>query len=193
MGEGLLQYVMTGAEPERMGNHDRVMAPCNTYKASGDADRWISIAVSTDAEWRSLCDVIGKPELAEDVLFATQEARKRNEEALDRIITQWTATRDRWDATKLLQKAGVAAFPSMSNKDLATNEHLRERDFMIEIEHPEVGRRVHVGMPWTIRQLPRRANSAAPLRGADTDAVLRNLLGYSAARIEELRRADVLS
>ena len=39
--------------------------------------------------------------------------RKRNEDELDQIITQWTQSRDRWEITQLLQRAGVAAFPTM--------------------------------------------------------------------------------
>jgi crotonobetainyl-CoA:carnitine CoA-transferase CaiB-like acyl-CoA transferase len=193
MGEGLLQYAMTGEEPQRMGNHDRIMAPHNTYKALGDADRWVSIAVGNEVEWRALCKVIGQPGLADDSRFATLEARKQNENELDRIITEWSITRDRWDATNALQHAGVAAFPSMSNKDLATNEHLRERGFAVEVDHSEIGRRTHVGMPWTVRNLSRRVRSAAPLRGADTDSVLSRLLSYSPAQIEELRNAGILS
>jgi crotonobetainyl-CoA:carnitine CoA-transferase CaiB-like acyl-CoA transferase len=193
MAEGLLQYEMTGTEPKRVGNHDPIMAPHETYKANGDADKWVSIAVGNEEEWRKLCTAIGKPELAQDPRFSTQAARKRNERELDAIITEWTRTRDRWEVTRSLQQAGVAAFPSMSNKDLATDEHLRERDCLVELEHPEVGRRTHVGMPWTIAQVPRKVRSAAPLRGADTDAVLTNLLGYSREKIEELRKAGALS
>jgi benzylsuccinate CoA-transferase BbsF subunit len=193
MGEGLLHYEMTGKEPRRMGNHDRVMAPHETYKAQGDADKWVSIAVGSEEEWRNLCAAIGMPELASDPRFSTEAARKRNEKELDAIVTLWTTKHDRWEATRILQEAGVAAFPSMSNKDLASDPHLRERGYLIEMEHPEVGRRTHVAMPWTFADEPRRIRSAAPVRGADTDEILTNLAGYSREKVEELRKAGVLS
>lgn len=193
MGEGLLQYEMTGAEPTRNGNHDPLMAPHETYKAAGDADKWVSIAVGTESEWRALCSVMGRPELADDPRFSSFEARKRNEKELDRIVTEWTSGRDRWTITRALQRAGVAAFPSMSNKDLATDEHLRERGYLVELEHPEVGRRTHVGAPWGIRNRDSSVRSAAPLRGAHTHSVLSDLLGYSAARIAQLRESGVLT
>jgi crotonobetainyl-CoA:carnitine CoA-transferase CaiB-like acyl-CoA transferase len=81
----------------------------------------------------------------------------------------------------------------MSNKDLATDAHLRERGYLVEMEHPIVGRRIHMGIPWTMSGTPCRIGSAAPLRGADTDSVLHELLGYSADRIKTLRDAGVLS
>ena len=137
--------------------------------------------------------VIGQPALAGDPRFRDAAARKRNEDALDDLITQWTETRDRWDVTRELQRAGVAAFPSMSNKDLATDEHLREREFLVQNEHPEVGRRIHTGIPWTMSGTPCRVRSAAPLRGLDTDSVLKDLAGCSDADLRRLREAGVLS
>jgi crotonobetainyl-CoA:carnitine CoA-transferase CaiB-like acyl-CoA transferase len=190
--EGLLEYQITGKEPERDGNHHPTMSPHNTYKTAGDSDKWVSIAVGTDAEWRALCAVIGKPELAQDLRFTTPSARKRNEDELDSIIGAWSATRDRWEVTQALQRAGVAAFPSMSNKDLATNEHLRERGYVVRLEHPEVGQRTHVGIPWTLGGKPSRVAAPAPVRGADTDAVLSQLLGYSGEKIDRLRSAGAL-
>ena len=52
------------------------------------------------------------------------------------IITEWTTPRDRWEITELLQRAGVAAIPTLSNKDLAHDPHLRERGYLVELEHP---------------------------------------------------------
>ena len=191
--EGLLEYQISGKEPKRDGNHHSIMSPHNTYKTAGDSDQWVSIAVGTEAEWRALCTVIGKPELAQDARFSTRCARKQNEDDLDSIISAWSATRDRWEVTKALQHAGVAAFPSMSNKDLATNEHLRERGYLVQLEHPEVGRRIHVGIPWTFSGEPAKVASPAPVRGAHTDAVLSQLLGYSREKIDRLRSAGALS
>ncbi len=119
--------------------------------------------------------------------------RKQNEAALDEIITNWTSTRDRWEMTRALQRAGVAAYPPLSNKDLAENEHLRERGFLVALEHAEVGKRIHAGVPWTMSGTPTKVRKPAPLRGADTDSVLRDLLGYSQAEIDRLRADGVLT
>ena len=99
-------------------------------------------------EWRALCQAMGQPALADDARFARAELRKQNEAALDEIITAWTSARDRWDAAETSQHAGVAAFPSMSNKDLAEDAHLTERGYLVQLEHPVVGRRIHAGIPW---------------------------------------------
>jgi crotonobetainyl-CoA:carnitine CoA-transferase CaiB-like acyl-CoA transferase len=192
MGEGLVHYQMTNSDPERAGNHDRSMSPHNTYKAAGDDNKWVSIVVATEEEWRKLCAVIGRAALADDRRFATADARKRNEQELDRIITEWTSNRDRWEVTRALQAAGVAAFPSMSNKDLATDDHLLERAYFAQLDHPVVGQRLHAGIPWRFGQAPGNVAGPAPLRGADTETILTDLLGYSREKIEQLRKAGAL-
>jgi crotonobetainyl-CoA:carnitine CoA-transferase CaiB-like acyl-CoA transferase len=193
MPEAWLEYQMNRREPSVAGNRDRWMAPHNCYKSLGDAEHWISIAVRDDDEWRSLCSAMDQPALAADPRFRTRAARKQNEDELDVIITRWTSRHDRWEATEILQRAGVAAMPTLSNKDLAHDPHLKQRGFLVELEHPAVGRRIHAGVPWTMSETPCQVRRPAPLLGADTDDVLTTLLGYSPDRIADLRRTGVLT
>lgn len=191
MPEGLLEYEINRREPGRIGNHDLLMAPNECYRAAGD-DQWVSIAVGSEQEWKALCRVMGKSELAQDPRFATAALRKQNETALDRIVSEWTRARDRWEVTRLLQAAGVAAFPAMSNKDLAEDPHLKQRGYLVRLPHPEIGERVHAGIPWRMSATPCRVRTPAPPRGADTEEVMKSLLGYTRDKVEQLRKAGVL-
>ena len=175
-----------------MGNRDPWMAPHNCYKAMGDDECWVTIAAGSEEEWRALCRAIGQPSLAGDARFATAALRKQHEDELDAIITRWTSERDRWEITELLQKARVAAFPTMSNQDLAEDPHLVARGFMVELDHPVVGRRRHAGVPWHMAPSECKVQRPAPLLGADTEDILHSLLGYSAAEIARLRQEQVL-
>jgi crotonobetainyl-CoA:carnitine CoA-transferase CaiB-like acyl-CoA transferase len=83
--------------------------------------------------------------------------------------------------------------PTLGNKDLAHDPHIKQRGFLVELEHPVVGRRIHAGVPWTMSETPCQVRRPAPLLGADTDDVLTTLLGYSADRIADLRRTGVLA
>jgi len=189
--EGLLEYEINRREPARIGNHDRLMAPNECYRAAGDDD-WVSIAVGSEEEWKSLCRVMEKPALAQDPRFATAALRKQNEAALDQIVSEWTRARDRWQITRALQAAGVAAFPAMSNKDLAEDPHLEQRGYLVRLPHPEVGERIHAGIPWKMSGTPCSVRSPAPVRGADTEEVMKSLLGYTRDKVEQLRKAGVL-
>jgi len=193
MPEAWLEYTMNGREPAVTANRDRWKAPHNCYKSKGDAEEWITIAVGNEAEWKALCAAIGQPELARNPRFATAALRKQNEDELDALITTWTVERDRWDAAEVLQRAGVAAIPTLTNKDVALDAHLRDRGFLVELEHPEVGRRTHAGVPWTMSGSPCKVRRPAPMLGADTDDVLTSLLGYSGEKIASLRQNGVIA
>jgi crotonobetainyl-CoA:carnitine CoA-transferase CaiB-like acyl-CoA transferase len=173
-------------------NRDARMAPHNCYKSKGDAEEWLTIAVGSEAEWRALCVALGQPALTHDPRFRSAVLRKQHEDELDALITRWTSERDRWEAAELLQRAGVAAMPTLTNKDLTLDGHLRERGFLIELEHPEVGKRTHAGVPWRMSATPCTVRRAAPMLGEDTDQVLTSLLGFSAEKLQTLRRDGVI-
>jgi len=81
----------------------------------------------------------------------------------------------------------------MNAKDIADDPHLRERGYLVQLEHPEVGKRIHAGVPWKMSATPCSVRSAAPIRGADTESVLKTLLGYSSDRVEQLMKAGILA
>jgi benzylsuccinate CoA-transferase BbsF subunit len=189
--EALLDREMNGVEPPRDGNRHPYMAPHCVFRSAGE-DRWVSIAVGNDEEWSALCEVLGKRELAVDPRYATLAERKRNEDELEAVVGAWTATRSAEEATRVLQAAGVAAFPTMTNQDLAEDPHLNSRGFFVDVPHPEVGARHHAGIPWKLSRTPCAVDAPAPRLGEHNEPVLREILGYSAAEIESLAREGVL-
>ncbi len=189
--EALLEFEMNGACPPRMGNRVPEMAPHGVFRSAG-SDRWVSIAVRTDEEWRSLCEAIGRPGLASDPRFATHSDRKRNEDDLEARVTEWTRGRSPEEATACLQAAGVAAFSTMTNEDLAKDPHLNERGFFVDLPHPEVGPRHHAGIPWKFSGTPCEVERPAPCLGEHTREVLERVLGYSPHEIETLKTDGAL-
>ena len=188
--EGWMSLVLTGEQPERMANRDPLMCPHNIYPASGE-DEWVAIACASEAEWRGLCDVV-EPALASDPRFASQASRKQHEDELDAELAKWTSSRTRWAVTHALQAVGVAAFPCMTPRDLVEDEHLQARGLFENLDHPQVGRRVHAGIPWRLANGPNGVRAPAPLLGADTDSVFGEVLGYSPEKIQQLRDDKVI-
>jgi crotonobetainyl-CoA:carnitine CoA-transferase CaiB-like acyl-CoA transferase len=172
--EGWMHHTLAGSEPQRMGNRDPLMAPHNCYRAAGEDD-WVSIACPDDAAWARLAAAID-PDLVVDERFVTAVLRKRNEDALDAIVTTWTQSLDRWEVTRKLQASAIAAFPSMSPLDLLDDPHLAERNFIEYLEHPEVGKRAHTGVPWRSATGPNGVPRRAPLLGEHTAEVLAEII-----------------
>ena len=189
--EGWMDYAMNGTQPPRQGNHDPVMAPHNCFRCAGE-EEWVTIACGTDAEWQALCRAIGQPQLVSDKRFLTMSDRKANEDTLDQMLASWTETRNKWEVTRILQAAGVAAFPTMNCKDLAEDPHLNERGFFARLAHPEIGVQTHTGIPWRLQNAPNGVQSPAPLLGQHTDHVMGNLLKYSEQKITQLKEERVL-
>lgn len=189
--DALMDYLMNGRVRVRRGNRDDRMVPHNCYRCAGE-DEWISIAVATDEEWQALCRVMGKPELVADARFCTAELRRANEEELDRVIAGWTAGRDACELMHLLQAAGVAAAPSLSNKALFQDPHLRERGVFVQIDHPVLGKDWVIAPPWRLSRTPATIRRHAPLLGEHTYQVFEQLLGMTRAEIEALEKEGVV-
>ena len=92
VGTAILDYTSNGRVQNRQGNRLPYAAPHGAYRCQGD-DRWCVIAVFSDDQWRALCQAIGDPQWCHEKRFATLQARKQNEDELDRLIEGWTGTR----------------------------------------------------------------------------------------------------
>jgi len=189
--EAVLEYTLNGRETPRRGNRDPQMAPHDVYPCAGE-DRWVAIAVTDDAEWRALCRAIGGPELVDDPRFADAAGRLCHQDELDALIAAWTRLHTPRAVMETLQAAGVAAGPVMSIVDLMEDPHLRSRGFVVEMDHPEVGRRTVAGLPAHFGAMPEPAYTAAPCLGEHNDGVFGGLLHLDGATIQRLRDAQVI-
>jgi benzylsuccinate CoA-transferase BbsF subunit len=187
--EGVMPSVMRGEQPPRMANRDLHMAPHGIYRCAGD-DRWISIAVRDDEEWQRLAVMIGGTAL--EPRFATQTGRKQHEDELDALVTAWTSDGDEWAIAEQLQAPGIAAAPVMDIRDVAEDPHMNERGFFVQLEHPEVGRQKHAGIPWKLSDTPLAVRKVAPCMGEDNEYVIRDLLGRSQTDYKRLVAEQVL-
>ena len=169
--DALFEFQMNGAPPPRDGNRHPQMAPHGVFR-SGGSDRWVSIAVGTDAEWQALCSVMGAAELAADPRFATVAERKRNEDALDERVTRWTTKLSAEEATERLQAAGVAAFSTMTNQDLAEDPHLNARGFFVSFTPPGGAPLRGPGAPYLFSRTPWELRRPAPRLGEHTGEVM---------------------
>jgi crotonobetainyl-CoA:carnitine CoA-transferase CaiB-like acyl-CoA transferase len=159
--------------------------------AAGD-DAWISIVCTDEADWQKLCEVMGKPELATDPRFATLGDRKTNEDELEMLIMEWTLQHDPFEAMQLLQAAGIAAYPPLSNKQVLESKHMEGRGFFVEKEHAEVGTLRHAGIPWKMSETPCEVWRAAPVMGQDNGYVFGELLGFSSDQIADMAARGVI-
>lgn len=200
-GPALLDYQVNGRGPQRRGNRDAWAAPHGVYPCSGE-DRYIAIAVSDDEQWASLRKAMGDPPWAAAPEYETRIGRRRNEDALDASITEWTRQQDSLALMERLQSAGVPAGIVSQGRDLHDSEHLQSRSFYQETRYWEAERGVKA-TEWTEGEsvswsIPARM-SETPIAfgkysniGEDNAYVFGELLGMPAGEIARLENAGVI-
>jgi crotonobetainyl-CoA:carnitine CoA-transferase CaiB-like acyl-CoA transferase len=191
IGDRVMEFMMTQHSPIRSGNHDAGLAPHNCYRCQGD-DKWLSIAVASDAEWKGLRAAMGSPAVLDTPAFATNAMRWENRHALDAIIETWTSQGEAFALMELLQRHGVPAMPSFNADELFTNPHLLERGAISETVHPVIGKRPIITPPWKMSETPPAIQRTAPLLGEDNEYVFCELLGLTKDDVELLAEAEVV-
>jgi crotonobetainyl-CoA:carnitine CoA-transferase CaiB-like acyl-CoA transferase len=141
--------------------------------------------------WARLCEAMRRPDLAADPRFATPMARRQNWPPLRDLILEWLdtfGTRER--ALSALRAARVPAAPVMSPTEVAAHPHLETRRGFPEVPHPTRGKVRVTSTPFHVDGRPTGPAAGAPYRiGEHTRQVLREVLGYEAAKIDELASA----
>ena len=187
----LLDYVVNGRVATRQGNYDPYAAPHGIYPCQGE-DRFCAIAVYTDEEWQSFCNVIGSPDWTKDDKFATLESRQANVQELDERVQEWTMTVTDLEAMTMLQEAGVGAARLGDARDQMDNDpQLLFREFYQEREHPEIGKYRPPRQPCVLSKTPCEIKRA-PCIGEHSQYALEEFLGLSEDEITELVIAEVI-
>lgn len=181
----VLDYAINGRVAERMGNRDPYAAPHGVYPCRGD-DRWCTIAVTNDEEWRSFCKVIGNPDWAKEGKFATLVGRKGNEDELDRLVAERTQNYSPEEVMTLMQRAGVPAGVVATSEDLHHDPQLKHRGHFQVLEHKEMGPTVYDSPPYRLSKTPAQLYRAAPCMGEHNEYVCKEILGMSDEEIADL-------
>ncbi|MBB3181406.1 CaiB/BaiF CoA-transferase family protein [Variovorax sp. Sphag1AA] len=189
IGDALVQ-ASAGHEPVRTGNAHAAMAPHGIY-ASAEPDRWLTLAVRHDEDWRNLQRVLGQ--FADDPRFETAEGRRRHRPDLDALVARWLSRCDADETAARLQQAGVCAHVSWNMQDIAEDAHLRSRGALTEVSAPDIPARLAVGAPARFsRSDDVGIRRLTPALGQDEDYVYGELLGLSSAQRAELEAREVI-
>ncbi|MBI3964367.1 MAG: CoA transferase [Chloroflexi bacterium] len=181
-------YFGTGVAPKPSGNANRHTAPSEPFRTQ---DGWINVIVMDDQRFVQFCGAIEMPELASDPHFAKNEARLANRAELAKILQErfLGAPSSVW--LERLEAADVVCGPINDLGQILSDPLIREREMVVEVEHPKAGPIKVLGVPVKLSATPGQVRTPPPLLGEHTDEVLASL-GYRNDEIESLRRGGVL-
>src|SRR5258706_5930832 len=187
----LLDYAVNGHTIVRNGNRSPLAAPHGAFpcRAEGEVgDRWVAIAIWSDAEWARLADMLG----GADPSLATAQARLAREDEAERVGAAWTRERTRAAVAAQLQSAGIEAVPVLDFADLNADPQLAHRGHFVELAHPVLGQCLYERNGFRLDDAPSGYPHATPTLGQHTESVLIELLGLAADEVDALREAGAL-
>jgi CoA:oxalate CoA-transferase len=175
--------------PKRNGALHPTGAPTGVYRSK---ESYVFLVVQQHEIGR-LWRAMKRPDLAEDPRFKTNRDRVKNQEALREIIERWLQSLpDRDSALRELDAQRVPCAPVLKLEESMAQRHLRERKTVRRIKHDTLGEFDLPGMPVKFSRWPDRTDLRASRVGADNATILSEVLGMTAAEIEELYRQQVL-
>ncbi len=190
LASALGQWQTTGSTL-RTGNRHAALAiaPYNVYRC---ADGHVALIAVTNRHWRSVLDVIGRPDLLDDERLQGNTGRSANMADVDAVVEAWTSQLPKSDAAARLQAAHIPAAAVRTVEEVVSDPLSHQRRALEWIDHPELGR---VPLPrspirWHGSALPTLHPS--PILGQDNRAVLAEFAGYDDSRLDRLEAVGVI-
>ena len=184
------EYTVSDYIRERSGSSLPNVAPSNIYDCK---DGIFLIAANQDTVFKRLCDAMGQPELCADERFATHTARGANQKLLDDLINRWSSQLPVAEVEALMLEHGVPSGKIYRAPEMLEDPHFEAREAIVDVPTEK----------WPNLKMqnvfPKMSKTQGQVRwpgveelGAHNDEVYGELLGLSAARMDELRKRSII-
>ena len=167
----------------------RILSPYNCYAAK---DGYVLLLVADEVKWRAFCRIIGREDLIDNPLFATNAARIKRVDELDAIVSEWVAQRTRQEVMERLASADITCGIVQDVPEVLQDPHLRARGTLQDITHPTVGKVTVIGSPVRLDGEPPTIDSPSPTLGQHNELIYGKRLGLSATELSRLKEQGVI-
>lgn len=141
--------------------------------------------------WEPLLKTMGRDDLIGDARYSTPAARLERLDEVYSLVEEWTTQYTKFEVTERLNAMNVPCGPVMDTQDLMNDAHLKERQMIVEVDHPERGTFTTVGSPLKLSDSPVEIQ-ASPLLSEHTADILQEVLGYTTEEVSKLRAEGVV-
>ncbi len=176
------QYFLLGTQQPRTGNGIDWYAPYNAYECADG--RHVHLACYNDKFFRNLCVAMGRPELAEDDRFATNELRLEHRAELDGIVAEFLGSLPRDKALDVLWDNDVIVGPVNDYAEVFADPQVLHNRMVVVVDHHTGPLRV-AGVPVRLSETPGSVRRPPPGLGEHTAEVLEEL-GFDRDFIDRL-------
>ena len=187
---GLTRHLINGYEPA-MTRRDAPRNPVFNLYTCADSEDIAVGGLQGDRYWPEFCAILGLSELGHDPAYGTMAQRTAASRELVARLGKAFAVRARADLLARFAAAGIPAAPVNTYAEIASDPQVLANDYIVEVEHPVLGRIREIGMPIRFGETPVGGCTAAPELGQHTEEVLLEF-GFEWGEISALRAAEVL-
>jgi len=184
-----MNFLVGGVVPQRLGNAHPNVVP---YRDFATQDDYILVACGTDGQFRALCRLLGREDLAADPRYATNAGRSRDRRGLEVALAQAIAPWRAADLLRAMAEAGVPGGPINTVDQVLADPQIAAREMLRSLRREDGTPVTVIGYPGRFSRTPPSYRRAPPRLGEDTRAVLAGLLGLSPGEIDRLMEQGVL-
>ena len=182
IGPWAAYYKLSGQIPEKMGNKSPVSAPRNIYKTKDE--KYVSLSASMQSMWEKLALLINREDLITNKLYLSNEDRIKNQESLDKIISEYMKKHNREKLLEIFNKNGVTVGPVLDISELVNHPYVNNRKIIVNLKTKSDG---EIPMHEVFPRLSKSKGSIrreAPTLGQDTRKILIEI-GYNKKQINK--------
>ena len=183
------EYDKTGYIRERTGAILPKLAPSSVYPTT---DGGVLIAGNQDTVFQRLAMAMERPELARDPRYATHHARGEHQHELDELIAAWSCRLSSDEVLERMEHHGVPAGRIYRAPEMLADPQFQARESIIGVPHPDFGTLRMQNVAPKLSATPGTIRSPSPEPGQHNEEIYRDLLGYDAARLEDLRTRGII-
>jgi crotonobetainyl-CoA:carnitine CoA-transferase CaiB-like acyl-CoA transferase len=181
-------YFATGNDPKSLGGAHPNIVPYQTFKA---ADGYFILAVGNDSLWQKFLGAMNMKTL-EDPKFKTNPERVANRDELIAILKEAFTLKTVNEWVELFEGVKIPCGPVNKFSDILNDQHIKEREMVVEQQHPVLGSLKMLGIPVKLSRTPGKVNTVPPDLGQHTNEILQQL-GYSDDEITKMQKDGVIN
>ena len=184
------EHDVAGYTRERTGAIIPNVAPSNIFETKDN--KMILIGANQDRVFSRLCDVMSQPELALDDRYKSHTGRGKHQIELDELINEWTKTKNLSEVEQLCNENGIPAGLIYTAKDMINDQHFKERNAIIDIDHPDFGTIKMQNVAPKLSETPGEVRKVGPNLGEHNDYVFKDILNKTDEELEGLKKKGII-
>jgi len=178
-----------GRKPAEIMNSSDRMPFYGFFKSK---DGKVAIVSVTARQWKTLAEVIGRPEMATDPKFNNIISQIQNHKKAVALIEEWTSRHTAQEIIKILENKKIPCGIAYTSEQVNRDENLKQRGMFQKVYHRQFGEIGIPGFPYKFSEARGSIRMPAPALGEHTRFILEKWLGYTLAEVDELYKYKIV-